>query len=47
MINSFHNDIAGNVEADFVYVFQFVLDYLKNLAIYRNLPRYDRFVYEW
>ena len=47
MFHSSHNDIAGKVEADFIYVFYFAVVYFTKLAISRTLTKYDGFVYEW
>jgi hypothetical protein len=33
MVNSFHIDIAGNVQTDFFYVFYFILVYFTKPAI--------------
>jgi len=46
MFHSSHNDIAGNVQANFVYVSYFAVVYFKKLAISRNLPKYGGYVYE-
>jgi len=46
MFYSSHQYIASNVQAEFGYAFYFVLDYFTKLAIFRILPKYDRFSYE-
>jgi hypothetical protein len=46
MINSFHNDIADNEQADFVYLFYFVLMHFKKFAISSILLGNDSIIYE-
>ena len=38
------NDIDGNVQADFVYVFYFFFDYFTKSAKSRMLPKIDKFI---
>jgi hypothetical protein len=46
MINSFHNDIAHNEQADFVYLFYFVLMFFTKFAISIILLENDSIIYE-
>jgi len=45
MVNSFHNDIAGNVQTYFFYVFYFVSVYFTKPAISKTLPKNNRYIY--
>jgi hypothetical protein len=46
MINSSHNDIADNVQADFVHVFYIILLYFTKILISRILPKNVRIIHE-